>query len=190
MASLTVVYDASVLYPAPLRDFLMWLALTDLFKARWTNQIHEEWITSLLRNRPDLSLAKLERTRILMNTNVRDCLVEGYETLINSLELPDPDDLHVLAAAIHCQADLILTFNLKDFPSQKLANYCLQAVHPDVFITELINLNPQSVCHAAWQQLSTLKNPPLTLSTYLETLNNIGLKQTSIKLETLFKDYD
>lgn len=50
----TVVYDACVLYPAPLRDFLMRLALTDLFRARWTDRIHEEWIQTLLASRPDL----------------------------------------------------------------------------------------------------------------------------------------
>jgi hypothetical protein len=81
----TVVYDACVLYPAPLRDLLMRLALTD---------------TSVLRNRPDLSRAPLERTRSLMNAHVRDALVDGHQSLIPALELPDPDDRHVLAAAI------------------------------------------------------------------------------------------
>jgi len=66
----TVVYDACILYPAPLRDLLMRLALTDLYRARWSDQIHEEWINAVLRNRPDLSRAQLERTRSLMNAHV------------------------------------------------------------------------------------------------------------------------
>ncbi|MFM6060675.1 MAG: hypothetical protein ACKPBT_21610 [Microcystis aeruginosa] len=85
MASFTVVYAASVLYPAPLRDFLMWLALTDLFKARWTDEIHQKWMRNVLKNRPDLTLAQLKRSKNLMNTNVRDCLVTGYNLLISTL---------------------------------------------------------------------------------------------------------
>ena len=80
----TVVYDACVLYPAPLRDLLMRLALTDLYRARWSDQIHEEWINAVLRNRPDLSRAQLERTRSLMNAHVRDALVEGHQPLDSS----------------------------------------------------------------------------------------------------------
>ena len=76
MASFSVIYDASVLYSAPLRDFLLWLALADLFKARWTDKIHDEWMRNVLLNRPDLTLAQLTRTKNLMNANVRDCLVK------------------------------------------------------------------------------------------------------------------
>jgi hypothetical protein len=94
----TILYDSCVLYPAPLRDLLMQLALTDLFRAKWTNMIHDEWIRSLLRNRPDLTQERLRRTRDLMNECVRDCIVEGFEPLIEALSLPDPDDRHVLAA--------------------------------------------------------------------------------------------
>ena len=100
MGSFTAVYDACVLYPAQLRDFLMRLALTGLFRARWTDDIHAEWMTSLLDNRPDLTREQLERTRNLMDANVLDCKVEDYQLLIPSLNLPDPNDRHVLAAAL------------------------------------------------------------------------------------------
>ncbi|MBO1064311.1 MULTISPECIES: PIN domain-containing protein [Nostocales] len=108
-SGLIVVYDACVLYPAPLRDFLMWLALTDLFQAKWTDKIHEEWINNVLKNRPDLTYKQLERTKNLMNQNVRDCLVTEYEQLIDELELPDADDRHVLAAAIKSDAEIIVS---------------------------------------------------------------------------------
>ena len=100
----------------------MHLALTDLFRAKWTDDIHEEWMRSVLKNRPDLRREQLERTRDLMNAHVRDCLVTGYEDLIDSLALPDPDDRHVLAAAIRAGAEVIVTFNLKDFPPNALGN--------------------------------------------------------------------
>ena len=103
MAKFSAIYDACVLYPAPLRDLLMHLALTDLFKARWTDEIHAEWINALLR-REQYDRKILERTRDLMDLSVRDAKVIGYEWLIDSLDLPDPNDRHVLAAAISCGA--------------------------------------------------------------------------------------
>src|SRR5436305_1222930 len=130
MANFTVIYDANVLYPAPLRDLLMCLALTDLFRARWTDDIHDEWIRNVLEARPDLKREQLERTRELMNANVRDCLVEGYQGLIPALTLPDPDDRHVLAAAIRANASVIVTFNLRDFPPDLLAPYGVETQHP------------------------------------------------------------
>ena len=100
----TAVYDACVLYPAPLRSFLMYLAVTDLYHARWTNDIHEEWMRNVVKDHADIPREQVERIRDLMNVHVRDCLVSGYESLIGGLSLPDPDDRHVLAAAILCGA--------------------------------------------------------------------------------------
>ena len=105
-----------------------------LFRAKWTDSIHDEWIRNLLANRTDLDPAKLARTRELMNEAVPDSLVTGYEELIGGLDLPDVDDRHVLAAAIHCKAAAIITFNLKDFPPEKLAKYNIELQHPDEFL--------------------------------------------------------
>ena len=113
----TVIFDACVLYPAPLRDILLRLATTGLFTAKWTDQIHDEWIRNAVKKRPELK-DKLPRTRELMNRAVPDSLVTGYEFLIESLELPDSNDRHVLAAAIRSGAQAIVTFNLKDFPEK------------------------------------------------------------------------
>jgi predicted nucleic acid-binding protein len=185
VANFTVVYDANVLYPAPLRDFLMRLALTDLFQARWTEDIHEEWIRNLLEARADLTRGQLERTRELMNANVRDCLVEGYQSLIPGLELPDPEDRHVLAAAIRANASVIVTFNLKDFPAARVERYGIEAQHPDEFIAHLVDLNQAKVCSAAEEQLKSLRNPPKTVEEYLETLLRQGLPQTAALLRSL-----
>jgi hypothetical protein len=105
MTHVTALLDANVLYPAPIRDILMQLAVEDLFHAKWTADIHREWIEALLRHEPQRDRAALERTRALMDTAVRDALITGYETLIETLELPDPDDRHVLAAAIVGRCD-------------------------------------------------------------------------------------
>jgi len=174
----TVVYDACVLYPAPLRDLLMHLALSDLFRARWSDMIHEEWMRSVRANRPDLSPERLEHTRQLMNRAVRACVVTRFEHLIPSITLPDPDDRHVVAAAIHAGASLIVTFNLKDFPPEALAVYNLTAQHPDDFIVDLLDLQPAGVLEAAANHRRSLKNPPKTSNEYLDTLLAQGLTQS------------
>ena len=99
----------------------MQLAVTDLFKAKWSEDIHREWIDALMRNEPHRDYAALERTRDLINDATHDCLVTGYEALIPSLELPDPGDRHVLAAAIVGRCDVIVTQNLRDFPDEALS---------------------------------------------------------------------
>lgn len=179
---LTAFYDASVLYPAPLRDFLMRLALTDLYRAKWSAKVHEEWTGVVLRDRPDLRPEQLERTRRLMDAHVRDCLVEHFESLIDSLDLPDPNDRHVLAAAIRGRADVIVTRNLKDFPADKLEPYGIEAQHPDTFITHLIDLDPGAVVGAARGHRASLRNPPKDVEEYLSTLERQGLTQTAAAL--------
>jgi hypothetical protein len=184
MASFTVIYDACVLYPAPLRDFLMRLALTELFRARWTATIHGEWMAAVLADRPDdLTRAQLERTRALMNKAVPDCLVEGYQSLIAGLTLPDPNDRHVLAAAILAGAGVIVTFNLKDFPSAALEVYGIEAQHPDEFVTHLLDLDPAAVCAAARNQRLSLKNPPKTIAEHLDTIERQQLPETRVRLQ-------
>jgi predicted nucleic acid-binding protein len=160
----------------------MRLALTDLFRARWTDQIHDEWIRNVLKDRTDITPDQLERTRSLMNFHVRDSLVTGYETLIESLELPDPDDRHVLAAAIRTRASVIVTFNLKDFPADILDPLGMEAQHPDEFISHLIDLNSGAVCVAAKRQRESLKNPPRTVEEFLTTLEQQQLPETATRL--------
>ncbi len=179
---LTVVYDACTLYPAPLRDLLMQLAVADLFRARWSSRIHEEWIRGVLRNRSDITRAQLDRTRELMDQNVRDCLVTGHEGLIPGLSLPDADDRHVLAAAIHCHADAIITFNLKHFPDEVLAPLGIEAIHPDDFAANELDLDPPAVCDSVKIVRARLRRPQVSVDVYLATLERQGLKATAAKL--------
>lgn len=180
----TAIFDACVLYPAPLRDFLMWLGLSGRFRARWSRDIHEEWKRNLLLNRPDLTRAQVDRTSDLMDRAIPDGLVDGYEALVAGLTLPDPDDCHVLAAAIRCGASVIVTFNQKDFPAEVLASYGLESQHPDEFVENLFDLDAAAVVAAAQRQRSQLKNPPIDVDRYLEILFRQGLVQTTKALVT------
>ena len=174
-SSFTILYDACVLYPSYLRDLLMQLAMSEMFRAKWTDLIHDEWIRNVLKNRPDLTLEKLTRTKELMNSHVRDCLVTGFEALIPALMLPDPDDCHVLAAAIFCGADQIITFNLKDFPMSILDNYEIEALHPDEFVANLIDRNPFKVFNEVEVVRNRFKKSPKTFDEYLDILLKQGL---------------
>ncbi len=178
MAAFTAFYDANVLYPSELRNLLMHLALTGLFRAKWSADVHEEWISNLLKKRPDLTRDKLERTRMLMDQHAVDALVTDYKDLIPGLHLPDPDDRHVLAAAIRGHADVIVTMNLRDFPSDIVGSFGIDVQHPDEFIVRLLDLAPGAVVTAAQNHRQSLKNPPKTLAEYLETLERQGLTQT------------
>jgi predicted nucleic acid-binding protein len=136
-----VVLDACVLYPASIRDLLVRLAQTGLFRARWTDRILDECFRSIVQARPDL-MGKLDRTRKLMESAVPDALVRDYEILAETLTLPDENDRHVLAAAIRAGAQVIVTTNLRDFPPGALAPFDVEAQHPDTFILHLLSLDP------------------------------------------------
>jgi len=180
--SLTALLDANVLYPAPLRDALMHLATAGLYRARWSAAIHEEWIRNLLLNRPDLLRTTLENTRDMMNSAVPDGLITGYERLIPDLALPDEDDRHVLAAAIFGRADVLVTFNLKDFPKAALDVHGIVAQTPDEFIHELMDFDENRVVLAIKRQRALLKNPAKTVEEHLQTLEEQRLPRTVARL--------
>lgn len=183
MRNYTALLDANVLYPAPVRDLLLQLAVTDLFKARWSADIHREWIEALLRKEPHRDRATLERTRDLMDRSTRDAVIGGYEALIPSLALPDPNDRHVLAAAITGHCDVIVTQNLKDFPESALAAFGIEVQHPDNFLCNQMSLAPGLFCSAAQKVRARLKNPPFSVEDYLETLTRQGLVATVAELQ-------
>lgn len=177
-----VVYDANVLYPSTLRDVLIRVALTGLVQAKWTDEILDEVFRNIKANRPDLKPADLDRTRRLMTTAVRDCMVTGYAPLIDVLELPDPNDRHVVAAAIRARAQLIVTFNLKDFPAGKLAAWDIEAKHPDDFLIDQFHLDAIKVHQAVQSVADSWSSPPGTADDVLNSLERCGLPQTAAVL--------
>lgn len=160
----------------------MELATVQLFHAKWTDEIHDEWIRNLLNSRTDIATERLARTRKLMDSAVMDCLVKGYENLIPSLNLPDPNDRHVLAAAVHSGADAIVTFNLRDFPRGELDRYNIEALHPDEFIHHQFGLSAAAVITTARRCRERLQNPPSTAEDYLGTLAAQSLPKTVVEL--------
>ena len=138
----------------------------------------------MLKAKPDLTRDKLERTRELMDRHVRDCLVTNYEQLISGLKLPDKKDRHVLAAAIRAGADVIVTYNLKDFPDSALSPYGIEAQHPDEFLMHLLDLSPGAVCVSVKTVRARLISPRVSTEEHLATLERLGLIQSVGVLRT------
>lgn len=182
----TAFLDANVLYPAPLRDLLMHLALAGACRVHWSQRVHVEWKRNLLKNRPELTRDQLDRTSRLMDEALPHAMVKRCKALPVALQLPDADDGHILAAAIACNASCVVTFNLKDFPKTILAPLNIEAVHPDEFIAGLWSLNKAAVLHAVMRQRAALKNPAYSADKFLETLRSQKLPQTAELLPILF----
>jgi hypothetical protein len=179
-----VVYDACVLHPAPLRDLLVRLGLSHLCQVKWTRQILDECFHSILKQRPDLLPEKLSRTREQLARAIPDVQVDGYEELIEGIVgLPDPDDRHVVAAAIRCGAQVIVTFNLKDFPKPVLSHYGMEAQHPDDFVRDLIDLDEATVAQVVRAQAAALRDPQRTTAQVLERLHQNGLTVSAAMLK-------
>ena len=173
-----VVFDACILYSAPLRGFLLTLATNGLLEPFWSKEIQNEWTRNLLRNRPDVRQESLESTCRKMEVCFPNSLVSGYESITPTLTLPDPKDQHVLAVALHAKAEYIVTFNLRDFPPPILLLYGITALSPDDFALRLIHDEPLHVLQAVKDHRLCLKYPPKTVAEYLATLEKQGLPKT------------
>ena len=171
--------DANVLYPAPLRDLLLRLAAEGLFVPHWTDEIHEEWTRSLMAKRPDLTRERLGATISHMERAFPGARVPRYRNLMKGLSLPDPDDGHVLAAALAAKAGIIITFNTRDFPENVLRPLHVKAVHPDGFVLSLYRAHPAQVVAAVRAQRAALRRPIVSAAELLVTLEQQGLPRTA-----------
>ena len=179
-----VVYDANALYPNAQRDLLIRVAQHGLVQAKWTEEILDEMCRARKRKHPDLAPGKLTRLRALMNAAVADCLVTGYEDLIEGLKLPDPDDRHVLAAAIKASAQVIVTANLSDFPADYLRQWNIEAKSPDDFVLDQINIDDRVVFSCVQEIANDRKQPPKTVEDVLSELDNSGLVSSAAALRS------
>jgi predicted nucleic acid-binding protein len=174
----TAILDANVLYPQLLRDTLLSLAVERLYHARWSATIHDEWTRNLVKERPDMA-SKLPAVVALMNASVPDCLVTHYEKLADSIELPDPDDRHVVAAAIAGHADAIVTFNTKDFPQAVLQPYGIEVQHPDEFVMNQLQLHKIPALSAIKKMRARWTNPARSAQDLITAFELRGLPLTA-----------
>lgn len=174
----TAVYDASVLSSASLRDLLTRLAASGLFRAKWTDEILDEVFESALRVNPDGRLDRVAGMRAKMVKAVPDCLVTGYERLIDETHVPDESVRHVVAAAVRCHAGVIVTSNVRSFPADLLEPFRIEAQSPDVFVLHLLGFARDEVIMAITKQAAALSQPPRTFDELLDRLNEVGLSRS------------
>lgn len=170
------VYDACVLYPFHLRNVLIQCAFDGLVEARWTDDIHDEWIRNLAANAPTLPIERLIATRDRMKAVLPDAGVTDYRHLIQEMRLPDPDDRHVLAATIAGKASLIVTWNLKDFPANDLVSHGVASQSPDAFLTSLHAAFPDALISSIERARHNLRKTMPSVDTFIDGLQQSGLK--------------
>ncbi len=177
-----VVYDACVLFPAPLRDLLVRMGVKRLVRVRWSDEILDECFHAILSRRPDLDMSALARTRELMTEVLPHSLVTDYEQHIAALNLPDPNDRHVLATAIASNATTIVTSNIRDFPFEELSTLSIRAIHPDDFVSAFIESHPDTIISIVREQAGALRNPPHTIIELIDKLRACSLTKSGSQL--------
>jgi len=170
------VYDSCVLYPFHLRNVLMQCAFDGLVEARWTDDIHDEWIRNLAVNAPTLPIERFIATRDRMKSVLPDADVTDYRHLIPELHLPDPNDRHVLVAAIAGKAAYIVTWNLKDFPTKDLAEHAVASQSPDDFLTGLHATFPDALISSVKRARHNLRKTMPSVDAFIDGLQQSGLK--------------
>ena len=175
VATYTALLDANVLYSMPVTDLLLELASTGHYRARWSDDIHDEWVNAVIKTRPDLPEKAINVRRARMDKAIPQALVTGYHEIIESLNLPDPDDRHVLAAAIVGRADVVVTYNLKDFPEEALTPYGIEVQHPDEFLNYQRTLNEPLFIQCVKEIRGRLSQPKYSAEEYIRTLRRFHL---------------
>ncbi len=168
------IVDANVLYPFRVRDVLLTFADEGLFRARFTDEIINEWTRNLIKNKPSFEDSVRQQEAVIRNL-FDDCLVTGHHPFIEVLDLPDPDDRHVLAAAIRCSAQVIVTENLRDFPAATLDEYDIEALTADDFLVNTYSLFRSDGARALRAVRNRYRNPPMTAADFILDLTRAGL---------------
>jgi predicted nucleic acid-binding protein len=183
-----ILLDACVLYPVSVRDILLYTADFGMYMPIWSDDIQQEWTRNALKKAKKTTLKSLQSSVRAMNRTFIGANIENYEHHIPKLILPDPDDRHVLAAAIKGDANRIITFNLKDFPSDYVASFDIEVQHPDDFICELIELDENLVKEAFALQVSVLKKTPMTITEAITALEKNNMTKTGERLRAMFSN--
>ncbi len=179
-AKFTAVIDANVLFPVVGRDYLLWLAIYELYTPKWSEKLLEEFSQVFVKK--GRSIESAERQIGHINKACPDALVQNHETIIPNITLPDENDRHVVAAAVKCNANVIVTHNLSDFPNDYLKTIGLTAIDPDNFIADMVDLSPQRCLNAFREMVLSKNKPPLEELEYLKIMRNNNLRETAEEL--------
>lgn len=164
--------DTCVLYPAYLCDVLLRLAEAATYRPLWSADV----LVELRRNLIERGIApeRVDRRITYMTRSFPDALVSGYESLIDGMA-NDPKDRHVLAATVRASAELLVTFNVRDFPEPALKPYDVEAIHPDEFLLDQLDLYPGATVGVLRRQAASYRRVPNTVPDILVLLERTGV---------------
>lgn len=168
----TVVLDACVLIPPTLADTILRIAETGAFGVRWSADILDEVQRNMLKR--GATQTQVEHKLRRMTLGFPFAMVEDYEAL-EAVVTNDPKDRHVLAAAIRSECHTIVTANLRDFPSESLAPWGVEVVHPNQFLLNQLDLAPGHVVAALHKQSAAYRNPGRSAHEILGILSRSGV---------------
>ncbi|AKT50584.1 PIN domain-containing protein [Arsenicicoccus sp. oral taxon 190] len=177
MSRYTALLDACVLVPVALADTLLRLAEHDLYRPLWSDRILDETTTAIERVHPELADGRARGRTAAMASAFPDALVTGWQALVNGISLPDPDDRHVVAAAVRGRADAIVTANVRDFPTSELNELGISVQPPDLFLLDQLDLAPTATIEALHRQASATRQPPITPEMLLRHLAACGVPE-------------
>lgn len=175
-----VFLDTCVLYPIVLTDTLLRVAEQSVFRPHWSADVMAELQRNLGRV-PQIGDDGAARRIEAMNRAFPDAMVSGYEGLVDGMEC-DPKDRHVMAAAVHSDCQVVVTYNLKDFPQAAMERHQLEAVHPDTFLLDQLDLYPEAVAHALWRQSAESARPRLTPLLLMASFERLDLRDFAAEL--------
>jgi hypothetical protein len=176
------VFDACILYPFHLRNIIIQAAADDLIEARWTDEIHDEWVRNVASAR-DVSMAKFQHLRHFMNETLPTAMVTGYRDHIPAVNLPDPDDRHVVAAGIAGGATAILTWNLRHFPVKELEKFGLRRETPDIFLSDIYDQFPDSIIASLAEARRNLTRTNVSAPDFIDILHRQRLVQLAMRAQ-------
>lgn len=165
-------FDTCTLYGSTLNDLILWLAEGGAFRPLWSDGVMRELRKNLVEAGHDEDLIDKRLTQ--MQVAFPDAMVDGYERLVSGMTC-DEKDRHVLAAAVRANADVLVTFNLKDFPNACVADYEIQIVHPDEFLLDQFDLYPKLVLETLQRLVDIYANPSITMDDLFERLIRSGV---------------
>lgn len=174
MARFSAFLDACVLVPIALADTLLRLAEADLYRPLWNVRVLDEMVEAIETIHPNLAGGARARADA-MQAAFDDACVTGWEPLESGITLPDPDDRHVVAAALRGRADMIVTANVRDFPSDVLGSVGLEVQHPDDFLLNQLDLEPDLTMATLHRQAAATKRPAITTRLLLRHLAKCGV---------------
>lgn len=174
MVRYSAFLDAWVMVPIALTDTLLRLAEAGLYRPLWSDRVIDEMVDAIEMIHPELASGAARSRADEMKASFEDACVTEWEALVPGISLPDSDDRHVVAAALRGRADMVVTANVRDFPTEVLEPFGLEVQNPDEFLLNQLDLAPDLTISTLHRQAVATRRPAITTEALLEQLSRCG----------------